>query len=100
MDDGYKACVRCQEHKALGDFYSKGDRVDSRCKDCAKETKRKRYQEKVALKEKKNLYGSKTACGNSKDDSNEAFSIAKELSFPFECDSLENIVKDLIRRIG
>ena len=41
-----KVCTKCKLHKGLGDFYTKGSRPDSKCKDCAKKMRIKRYKKK------------------------------------------------------
>lgn len=40
----FRVCTHCKVSKVKEDFYSKGHRLDSRCKECAKELRRKRYQ--------------------------------------------------------
>ena len=44
-----KTCTKCLQQLPLDDFYSKGNRVDSRCKSCVKSTKKSKYvaREKV-----------------------------------------------------
>lgn len=38
-----KICTKCLAKLPLGNFYSKGNRVDSRCKPCVKSTKKSKY---------------------------------------------------------
>lgn len=38
-----KTCSLCNESKLPGDFYSKGRRVDSACKQCQKKKKKAKY---------------------------------------------------------
>ncbi len=38
-----KICSACQEHKSLSDYYSKGGRADSACKECQKRKKKTKY---------------------------------------------------------
>ena len=36
-----KQCTKCSKNKPIADFYKKGARFDSRCKECIKTTKKK-----------------------------------------------------------
>jgi hypothetical protein len=38
-----KTCTKCLADLPIDDFYSKGNRVDSRCKPCVKSTKKSKY---------------------------------------------------------
>ena len=41
-----KACSRCGRATPLEQFYSKGNRLDSRCKSCVKDVRRASYKRK------------------------------------------------------
>ena len=45
-----KVCSLCRRKKEIGHFYTKGERTDARCKQCAKNVRKKRYR-----KEKKDF---------------------------------------------
>lgn len=46
MEVSKKACTRCKEFKSLELFYRQGDRIESVCKDCKKEArKKKKFEE-------------------------------------------------------
>lgn len=38
-----RTCTKCLADKSIDDFYSKGNRTDSRCKECVKSTKKSKY---------------------------------------------------------
>lgn len=38
-----RKCTKCLEELPLTAFYSKGNRTDSRCRECVKSTKRTKY---------------------------------------------------------
>lgn len=42
--DGMKVCLRCNGNKPLASFYVSGQKIQPRCKDCALEQARKRYE--------------------------------------------------------
>lgn len=42
MNSG-RVCTSCALTKGSGDFYRKGDRLDSNCKECKRGSRRKRY---------------------------------------------------------
>ncbi|MEZ4744008.1 MAG: hypothetical protein R3B45_16430 [Bdellovibrionota bacterium] len=41
-----RICSKCNKQKELTEFYTKGDRIDSRCKECAKKLRVKRYKKR------------------------------------------------------
>jgi hypothetical protein len=43
LDAGGKICSQCGEQKPTADFYSKGTRLDSCCKECKKGARNARY---------------------------------------------------------
>lgn len=38
-----KICSKCLVKKSKADYYSKGNRIDSRCKECVKSIKKTKY---------------------------------------------------------
>ena len=42
-----KTCTKCLQSKSTSDFYSKGDRLESICKECKKKKSRSRHSSKV-----------------------------------------------------
>lgn len=53
MEFNLKKCTHCRIEKSINDFYSKGDRFSSRCKQCEKILKKRKRLEKK--KKKKTL---------------------------------------------
>ncbi len=47
-----KTCSKCKKEKCLSDFYSKGEKIDSKCKSCAKDLRKKRYKKKKTFRNK------------------------------------------------
>ena len=47
-----KACSCCGISKPVNDYYSKGDRTDSRCKSCVLKSKSKHYSERCSKRQK------------------------------------------------
>ena len=48
-----KTCSKCKRTKSVDAFYSKGDRVDSKCKECAKKLRNQRYQRKKVKEQRR-----------------------------------------------
>ena len=38
-----RKCTKCLQDLSVDSFYSKGNRIDSRCKECVKSTKKTKY---------------------------------------------------------
>lgn len=38
-----RTCTKCLQALSVDSFYSKGNRIDSRCKECVKSTKKTKY---------------------------------------------------------
>jgi hypothetical protein len=50
-----KHCTSCGVEKSLEEFYSKGSRLDSQCKECKKERSRADYRFKLGPRDKERL---------------------------------------------
>jgi hypothetical protein len=44
-----KICTKCLAELSLDHYYSKGNRIDSRCKSCVKSTKKSKYVAKEQI---------------------------------------------------
>lgn len=57
-----KTCTHCKTERPLSDFYSKGVRLDAKCKLCVKENKKNKRKSRNKKKQfdKKNRASSKT----------------------------------------
>ena len=49
MHNDEKVCTSCSKSKKISDFYSKGKRVDSKCKECVKKKKSKVYSKRKKM---------------------------------------------------
>lgn len=52
-DREVRTCCRCRRKRSLSEFYRKGDRFESRCKDCVLKTKACAYRKKRMKKSAK-----------------------------------------------
>lgn len=50
-----KNCTRCCAEKSSDEFYSKGNRLDSICKDCKKEKSREDYRFKLGPRDRERV---------------------------------------------
>ena len=53
VNENQRLCSRCGKVQPLGAFYSKGKRIDSRCKQCVLAVKKSKSAEKRRLKKRK-----------------------------------------------
>lgn len=54
-----KECLSCGKLKPPNDFYTKGHRLDSSCKECVLERKTKRYKARMAIQKRLESLGKK-----------------------------------------
>jgi hypothetical protein len=85
-----KICTHCKIDKPLSDYYSKGNRLDAKCKDCVKKGKKKNRK---AIKKKKEASSKRRKSSNTIDLINFQVRLSGELS----SSSLEELVGELIK---
>jgi hypothetical protein len=94
-DEG-KKCIKCNVLKEVKDFYTKGARIESRCKVCQRKERKERYKKKKSKEKKRSSRGRLMIINNVRFiDSFEKNKVKKDTL----CLTVENIIKDHVKKV-
>ena len=93
MYNDERVCTNCSKSKRSSDFYTKGKRIDSKCKECVKKRKSKTYfkRKKMFELKKSNLIQESYLLKNSSSNLN---------NFLYELPVIESILEKLFYNLN